>query len=102
MATLLERYYGAGAVDGVDRRFHRFVVNAVPRIPFTLVNASPLTVQLAPSAGGAIYDALFNATRSLRLAPYDPLEGHALILHVIAQRFTQFLVTGLAKGDAPW
>jgi Domain of unknown function (DUF4157) len=110
VSAILEHYYGDPEHMGkAYDRFAAFVRTASPPIPHSSANADgsgPIT--LAADAESAIYEAISNTARLFIVEsnsyPFGPeiLDQKTSALHEMAQRFTQFLVTGLQHGDAPW
>jgi outer membrane protein OmpA-like peptidoglycan-associated protein len=114
LSDVLVAYYG-GSGSTVPRadvnRFPRFVRSAIPYIPHEVPDPSrPLLVRLKPEAEDRIYDHLYataeqfleGTNKLTRAATPDELEDNTHVLREVAHRFTVFLETGLAKGDAPW
>lgn len=117
LSQMLEQYYEikpqTGGRGTQSNRFHHFVHNAQPGIPHSVVSSSPLQVALAGGAKKSLADQIANqaaffidhgytsargggSTGDADVAAYRPMVDE------IAQRFTNFLTTGLASGDAPW
>ena len=113
VSAILENYYGIGMGTAqppkLRGRFAAFVRIATPPIPHRSANpngSGPIT--LTAEAPEAIYDAIYNTARLLVVhgTSYsygrEVLEHYTPHFHDVARRFTQFLATGLATGDAPW
>ena len=111
VSQILEQYYsigkGTAKPDESQQRFPNFVRKATPPIPHTTTGTG--TVALAADAETAIYTAIGNVANLFmsRMSrgtsdDSDPLTKYDMILREMARRFTRFLGTGLAKGDAPW
>lgn len=113
VSKILEQYYayyGTGASTPTatkQQRFQNFVRYASPAIPH--VTNSGGTAIVTPDAESAIHDAirttalLFLSRMSLDSSdPEATLTKYDRILREVARRFTRFLATGLATGDAAW
>jgi hypothetical protein len=113
VSDILSNYYGIGMGTAqppkLRNRFAAFVRIATPPIPYRSANADgsgPPT--LTAEAPDAIYDAIYNTAWLLVVhgSSYsfgtEVLEQYSPHFHDVAQRFTRFLATGLAAGDAPW
>jgi hypothetical protein len=113
VSDILSKYYGMGMgtvqPSKLRNRFAAFVRIATPPIPYRSANADgsgPST--LTAEAPDAIYDAIYDTARLLVVygSSYsfgtEVLEQYTGHFHEVARRFTRFLATGLATGDAPW
>jgi hypothetical protein len=117
LSQLLQQYYEmtpqTGGRGTASNRFHHFVHNAQPAILHTTVSSSPLQVALAGGAQASLADQIANQAAFFLDHGYSSASGlgstgdadvasYRPMIDEIARRFTNFLTTGLASGDAPW
>jgi hypothetical protein len=113
VSELLDSYFGIGKgitqPQNLRNRFDKFVRIATPPIPHRGANPDGSgPIRLTAEAPDAIYDAIYNTASLLVVhgTSYhygtEVLAQYTLHFHEVARRFTQFLATGLATGDAPW
>ena len=108
LADMLENYYKPSKLGPAPElsRFAAFVKAARPEIPYDVDPAAPSGIRLSSKATSAVLEALYSTaevlltgTQGHNVTPASDLE---FVLLKIARRFTEFLATGLEKGDAPW
>jgi hypothetical protein len=111
-SQMLKQYYGmAPQTDGrgtASNRFQRFVENAQPQIPHT--GTAP-HVALAANAQTFFADEIAKQAKFfdnhggwgvIQGSPDPDVATYRAMIDDIAHRFTVFLTTGLATGNAPW